>query len=364
MKIAFLHFWTFRMRRGVETMVVSLANELANLGHDISIVTASPTVEPLVKPDARVRVQAYPTFRYFEFFTIAPFYAVNLLAQKYDVVMVFFADFGEGLALRLIEPYFKSRLVLNLTFPLESAPHRYRAYTRWKFHQKAEIIVADARYTATRGQEYLKRPVEFLPSGTDPQRFHPDNNLRLEARRQLGFRDDEIILLNVAALEKRKGIWRVIEALPQIRAQIPSIRYMVLGEGPEKEQLRQRVAELGLDTCVMFAGTSTNLPFFYNASDIFVMLSDAEAGSVACLEAMSSDLPVVVANTGGFSDVVDETMGRIVDIRNQQEIAAAIIELAGNSALREQLGAAARERILNQFSWSKIAEQLIQICQE
>lgn len=361
MKIAFLHFWTLRIRRGVETLTVSLANELVKRDVDVSILTARQTQPPLVAPDPRVRVKQFPTFRYFEFATIAPLYALDLIRAQYDAVIAFFADFGEGLALAAARPFARPNLLLYLTFPYESAPHRYHAYRRWGWDQRAFDILADAEYTAQRGQEFFQRPVRVLPSGTDPERFHPDAEKRIATRRELGLSDTDIVLLNVAALEERKGIWRVIEVLPQIRAQCPNMRYLILGEGAHKPHLQKRVDELGLRDAVIFAGTTNDLPRYYNAADIFVLLSDAEAGSVACLEAMASGLPVVVSNAGGFAEVVTGATGRVADIAARDEIASRLVELARDPGLRAGLGAAGRERVIEKFSWSKIAQDLQQI---
>jgi glycosyltransferase involved in cell wall biosynthesis len=63
-KIAFLHFWTLRLPRGVETLTLSLANALAAQEHAVAILCAKRTREPLVKPAANVRVREFPTFRY------------------------------------------------------------------------------------------------------------------------------------------------------------------------------------------------------------------------------------------------------------------------------------------------------------
>jgi hypothetical protein len=84
------------MRRGVETLVQSLANELAKRDLDVSVLTAQQTQTPLVPLSPQVRVKQFPTFRYYEFATIAPLYAFDLIRNRYDVVIVFFADFGEG----------------------------------------------------------------------------------------------------------------------------------------------------------------------------------------------------------------------------------------------------------------------------
>lgn len=348
------------MRRGVETLTLGLANELARRDVDVSIVTARQTLAPLIQPDPRVRVRQFPTFRYFEFATIAPFYAVDLIRSRYDAVVAFFADFGEGLALAAARPFVRPNLFLYLTFPYESAPHRYDAYRRWGWNQRAAGILADADYTAQRGQEFLQRPVRVLPSGTDPERFHPDADKRTATRRALGFQEEDVVLLNVAALEDRKGAGRVIDSLPTIRAECPNIRYLVLGEGPDKERLLRRVAELGLQDTVIFAGTTNDLPRYYNAADIFVLLSDAEAGSVACLEAMASGLPAVVSATGGFGEVFTAANGRCVDILDRRAIRAAVLELARDAQLRTRLGENGRTTVIEKYSWPRIAERLLE----
>ena len=170
------------------------------------------------------------------------------------------------------------------------------------------------------------------------------------------------MLLNVAALEDRKGIWRVIEALPAVRDRFPQIRYLILGEGRTREKLERLVTELGLNGNIIFAGTTTDLPAFYNAADIFVMLPDSEAGSVACLEAMASGLPVVVSNTGGFAEAVNVQSGRMVNIHDQTEIANTLIELAYDEMLCAQMGKAGRATIVEKFSWEQLAARLDQLC--
>lgn len=359
--IAFLHFWTLRLHRGVETLTLSLANELARSGVDTSLVTARRTLEPLVAPDPAVRIFECPTFRYFETSTIVPFYTSILYRQKFDVVVTYFADYGEGLPVQLSRALCKFRHVLYLTFPFESAPHRYHAYRRWGWQRSADLVLADAAYTARAGEEYLGRPVQLLPSGTDPQRFRPDPARRAEARRRLGFREDEVVLLNVSALEKRKGTWRVIEALPGLLERCPNVRYLVLGKGDQEAALRQQVQELGLGDVVVFGGTTPDLPPYYNAADIFVMLSDSEAGSVALLEAMASGLPVLASDAGGFREVVDDGSGWFSPLDSPARLVELLEEAVRDPTGRACRGQAARQAVIDRFSWSSLANQLVRI---
>lgn len=354
-----MHFWTLRLPRGVETLTLSMANALASQGHDISILCAKRTREPLVAPLPQVCAHEFPTFRYFEATTIVPFYAQALMRERHDVVVTFFADFGEGRALQLAAPFVKPRHVLYLTFPYASAPHRYHAYKKFGWDKRADVLLADAAYTAADGEKFFGRPVSVLPSGTDPSRFKPDVTRRAATRARLGFQLDDVVLLNVSALERRKGTWRVIEALPQIRAHCPRARYLVMGEGPERAKLEQRAQELGLCDAVVFGGTTNDLTPIYNAADIFVMLSDEEAGSLALLEAMASGLPTIVSDTGGFDEVVSSNSGRKVSAESAAEFTKVVFELVLDKNLRAEMGGFARRKVIEDFSWRQIATNLV-----
>ena len=121
---------------------------------------------------------------------------------------------------------------------------------------------------------------------------------------------------------------------------------------------------LGVSDCVIFAGTTPDLSGYYNAADIFVFFPDAEAGSIALLEAMASALPVIVSDSGGFNEVVDLTCGRLVDRMQSSSIAEAIFELASDRSLRERLGENGRRIVVDRFSWDRLAQQLISIIKQ
>jgi len=357
-KIAFLHFWTLRLPRGVETLILSLANALAAQGEQVSILTARRTRTPLVSPSPQVHLFEFPTFRYFEATTIVPFYVAALARERFDAVITFFADFGEGPALAWADRVHKARHILYLTFPPEAAPHRYAAYKKYGWDRRADILLADAEYTAAQGKAFFERPVSLLPSGTNPQRFKPEPRTRAAMRAQLGYQEQDVVLLNVAALEKRKGAWRVVEALPALRMECPNVRYLVLGEGPERQTLKERAAELGVLQAIVFAGTTNDLVPYYNAADIFVLLSDAEAGSIALLEAMASGLPVVISDTPGMREIVNANCGIHVALDDRAALLRTLQILIQDTEMRRQMGLQARIRIEQDYSWQSLAERL------
>jgi glycosyltransferase involved in cell wall biosynthesis len=358
-RIAFWHFYTFRLLRGIETLILSLGNALVKTGVDVSIVTASPTTRPLVSPDPRINIHAYPTPEYYSHQFITPFYVHHFLRHRYDHVIAFFSDFGEGSALRILNRFRDIPLTLYLCYPYSAAPHRYSSFRTRRWEQKATVILADATWIAQEAEQLFRRPVGVVPVGTDPERFRANPLLRHRSRKQWGIKENDLVILNVSSLEPRKGVRRVIQAMSRLIVRFPQLRYLILGEGEQELELRRMVQELQLDHVVVFAGTTSELETYYNAADIFVMLTDDEGNSIACHEAMSSGLPVLVSDTGGFIESVPSTAGFLVAPDDTDKIDNALTQLIESPLLRQSMGEAGRAHILDNYSWDKTAERFL-----
>ncbi len=159
--------------------------------------------------------------------------------------------------------------------------------------------------------------VQVVGNGVDSQRFAPMP--KDEARAALGIPDDGPVLISVGGLVERKGFHRVIECLPQLRAQFPGLIFLIIGgagpEGDWSERLAKQVAELGLLNAVRFLGTMQpdRLRVPLSASDVFVLATRNEGWANVFLEAMSCGLPVVTTQVGGNREVVcNDALGMVV----------------------------------------------------
>lgn len=363
MKIAFWHFYTFRLLRGIETLIISLANALVDKGVDVSIVTAKGITQPLVSPDPRIRIYAFPIPRYYSHLCITPFYINHFFHHRYDSVVTFFADFGEGDAWRVLNRFFEIPLAIYLCYPYSTVPHRYLSFRKLQWELRAKHILADANWIAKEAEEFFDRAVGVVPVGTDPDRFRPNPTKRAQLRRRFGFTESDVVLLNVSALERRKGTWRVIQAMSRLRRHFPHLRYFILGEGQDEPELRRLVEELQLHDAVIFGGTTPQLEAYYNMADVFVMLPDAEGNSIACHEAMSCELPVVVSNNGGFVESVPPTAGFLVNPDNTEEIDAGLSNVITDPLVRWVKGKSGRAHILQNYSWDKVADRFLETMQ-
>jgi glycosyltransferase involved in cell wall biosynthesis len=215
-------------------------------------------------------------------------------------------------------------------------------------------LIAVCRDAAARFATLAGIPLErfeVLYNGVDCRRFAPSEQ-RPGLRKALGFGDDELVILTVANLTPVKGHARLLEAAARVLAGTRRrIRFLWLGEGPERTPLEARIRALGLGALVELPGGTDRVPQYLAASDLFVLPSELEGMSNAILEAMASGLPVVAYGVGGNLELVDHGhTGLLCPAGDEEALAAALGRLVRNDAERSAMGAAARSRAEQIFS--------------
>jgi glycosyltransferase involved in cell wall biosynthesis len=171
---------------------------------------------------------------------------------------------------------------------------------------------------------------------------------------------DDDVLLTVAALESRKGVQHVLKALPGLLQRHPRLKYLVLGDGPYREELETQLDQLGLREVVRFEGSKANVLPYYQAADVFALLSYGEAAPIAPLEAMAVELPLVVARQKPFDEIVTDECAVMVTEEEPESVADAVSGFLGDRAWREGAGAAGRRRVCQEFTWEQIARRYVE----
>jgi phosphatidylinositol alpha-1,6-mannosyltransferase len=231
-------------------------------------------------------------------------------------------------------------------------------------------LIANCQNTARLLEAFGVDParIEVVYPGVDSTRFRPDAPGAADLRRRLAG-DDDLLLLTVGRLQRRKGHDLVLRALAALTRRALSVRYVVVGDGDDHARLQQLADELGVSALVHFAGavTSEMLPAYYAAADVFVHPNRVEAGDfegfgIVFLEAAAAGLPVIAGASGGVPEaVVQDRTGMLVSGTSAEELEQAIAELAAHPARRRQLGEAGRQRVRTDFSWERAAAQVTAI---
>lgn len=176
---------------------------------------------------------------------------------------------------------------------------------------------------------------------------------------------EELSVGSVARLTRQKGIGYLIEAAEGVCEERGDVRFSVAGDGPDLGALEAEVERRNLRDRFELVGAVED-PWDYLASlDVFVLPSLWEGMPFAVLEAMGCGLPVVATDVGGIRDVIpDEAYGTVVAPADVQALKRAILRYADSLPLREDTGAAARRRVLEEFSEERMVEGVLDVYSE
>lgn len=212
--------------------------------------------------------------------------------------------------------------------------------------------------------------IATVPCGVDLEVFAPSS--RAAARRELGLRTDEFVVLQLGRLVPRKGIDNVIRAVAKLDRSIPARLLIVGGESalpdematPEIGRLRAMARECGMESRVTFTGhrQRDQLRAFYAAADVFVATPWYEPFGITPLEAMACGAPVVGSAVGGIKySVLDGVTGYLVPPHDPVVLAERLTHLYNNPALGRALGRAGVRRVRSLFTWDRVAAELAEV---
>lgn len=236
-----------------------------------------------------------------------------------------------------------------------------------KVYRRARAVIANSQNTAdmlaTYGIEAGR--IHVVRPGVDAQRFRPDTDGAARLRRELA-PDGAVLCLTVGRLQRRKGHDVVIEALAGLGMMASRLRYVIVGDGEERERLESLVRTHGLEASVVFKGRipAADLARYYAAADIFVHPNRIDSGDfegfgIVFLEAAACGLPAIAGRSGGVPEaVVDGETGLLVSGTDVGEIQAALSVLIGAPDRRKTMGRTARLRAVTEFSWQRSADRI------
>ncbi len=239
-------------------------------------------------------------------------------------------------------PEYIERL-MQPTWPLFS-----RAFT------SADFVVGESNFLgAWARRRGYRGALEVIPNGVEATRF-------------VGapVAHEGTTLITTSRLVHKNAVDVVIRALPRL----PSVRFKVLGTGPEERALRALAEELGVAERVEFMGHVDHaaIPALLHAADIFIRPSRSEGMGNSFIEAMAAGVPVIATQEGGIADFLfdakrnpdKETTGWAVDVDAPLQIAAAVEDILAHPDTTARVTATARRMAIEQYDWDQIAKRM------
>ena len=168
---------------------------------------------------------------------------------------------------------------------------------------------------------------------------------RTASRAVWGFTSADVVVGCVANYKSEKGLSSLLAAAASLRESRPSLRYVLVGEGPLRSRLEADIGRLGLGEIVRLHGAAADARRLYPAFDLYVQASETEGLPNVVLEAAAAGLPIVATAVGGTIEILTaDRDGLLVEPRSADALATAIGRLVDDPALRERLGQAALAR--------------------
>lgn len=174
-------------------------------------------------------------------------------------------------------------------------------------------------------------------------------------REEIGGIPGRPLVLTPARLDEQKGHPVLLRAA----ADLPGADFVLAGEGPERRSLEALVAELGIGERVHFLGYRRDMPALLAACDVFVLPSLYEGSSLAVLEAMAAERPVISSAIGGTDELIDDGRdGLLVPPGDVKGLVSALRQLIDDASLRAVFAARARERVERDFTPAAMTQRV------
>jgi len=347
---------------GMEVKIYEISRWLVQNHNQVFLMTIRRGSSPREEKLDGIRVE--------RFVLTGPFTIPKLLqiifTEKIDVVHVHWSRWKTGLLAVLVSKICRKPVLLGLAgddvyTPKE--PERRPGFIYMRTVAMADLLVTTSEDLKRRALEKgFPRRAVAIPQGIDTEKFNPSVSGRA-VKDRLGW-NEKTIIMAAARLIERKGVAYLIEAFHRVLEREPDTRLMIAGEGPERARLEERVESLGLSKTVAFLGVVPyrEVPSYYAASDIFVHIPTYEAMPHVIYEAMATGKPVVASKVGGIVEVIEDGKdGLLVEPKDPEGTAEAVIRLIQDRSLGRRLGRAAIDKIEKRYTWDIIANKYLKL---
>ncbi len=250
-------------------------------------------------------------------------------------------------------------------FPFEWGPSMQGAFgrqvfTKWIFPLTFDAEVAVSRDAAESqdrrpGARLARKRAHLIHNGIAPLfSSAPEPGLRAA----LGLSTADTVIGSVGRFSSEKGYAYLVQAAPEVLAQRPDVKFLLIGDGDQRDALEQQAAGLGLTGSVIFAGARQDAASLYGVMDLFVLPSLYEGLPTAVLESMAAGVPVVATDTAGTRELVEDGhTGWLCRSRDPASLAEAIVAALDDPARRAQAAQAAQDEIVPRYLLDRIADQ-------
>ena len=377
MKILMLT-WEYppRIVGGIARVVHDLSKRLIKDGHEVTVVTYKEGDLPDYENDKGVKVYRVNNYminpnNFIDWIMQLNF---NLVAKATEIIqkegpfdVIHAHDWLVAYAAKTLKNAFDIPIVATIhateagrNSGIHDETQRYINDTEWMLTYEATEVIVNSNFMKGHIQGLFGLPFEkisVVPNGVNLTLFNGVER-DYDFRRQYAM-DNEKVILFMGRLVYEKGIQHLISAMPKILEGYHDAKLVICGKGGMQDELQEQVNAMGIGNKVYFAGymKGKDVQKMYKAADIAVFPSTYEPFGIVALEAMLSENPIVVSDIGGLNEIVEHRVnGMKAYCGNPNSIADSILELLYDHKLCADITRKAKNKVRNEYNWSKIAQ--------
>lgn len=243
----------------------------------------------------------------------------------------------------------------------------HNPFSRWKYLNPRVHYIAISRGVkdVLLQADISEKHIDIVNSGIDPERFKTATSDCQAMRRELAVPEHAFVIGNVAALTDHKGHRFLIDAAALVHKTLPNSIFLIAGEGEERVHLEAQIQQLNLGSVVQLLGYRNDIGNVMKTFDIFVLSSHKEGLCTSLLDAMLFEIPVIATCTGGVPDaVIHNETGILVEPKDSESLAEAIIFAYNNQDLIRSMASHARQRVMKFFTVDRMVAETIKVYQK
>jgi glycosyltransferase involved in cell wall biosynthesis len=225
--------------------------------------------------------------------------------------------------------------------------------------QDLAIAVSDEVRTSIETHVRSKRPTKVILNGVDTDHFDLARCEPSRIRLELGIPAGAPIVGTVAVFRSQKRLQDWLEAARMLRATATNVHFLIVGDGPLREELRERARAAGLDGSIHFPGLQDDVRPYLAEMDVFLISSEFEGLPVALLEAMSMQRVVVATAVGGIPEVIrNGENGVLVAPRDPHALSRAVSKTLDERENQARMGIDARSTVIERFGLQRMTREI------
>lgn len=337
---------------GTEIATNNLAEHLARMGHEIHVITSYDEGLPKKSKENGFYIHRIP-WRKIRFIGILTFWAkISLQIWKIKPDIVHSQSLSIGI------PALLTKRIMTIPYIVWGQgsdvylPGRFIRITTKPILHDADAVLALTQDMKSKMQKIYDGEITVVPNGINLERFRG-----ISINRKIG---KAKTILFVGRLHPVKGVQYLIEAMAIVHREMPDVKLIIVGNGPERSKLEKLVELLDLHECIQFTGEvpQEKIPQIMYEGDIFMLPSLSEGFAIVNIEAMAAGLPIVATNVGGIPEIVEDGVnGYLVNPKKPDEIADRVLKLFQNEKIRERMSTENREKA-GMYSWECITNHV------